>query len=468
MAKDPKDTICRELWSYPVIDLTRPKVRVCCKRSGELIDNEKLSTYKNDVFLNLPAIKEDRLGLLNGEQVSGCKQCWDLENKGLNSFRLGAMDFQFHFNNDIGQPIHWSKFRPFEKLIEEKDQLIESDMPNKLDIQLGSFCDQKCVYCNWTYSSQWDTEDWKFGRIDFWDPTKPKDVKEYKDYNSFRADGWYEAFISWFDTIHQHLERIALLGGEPTFSPLFKPLTDHIIKRLNEKAHPNCTLVIVTNLNWKNDVLEQIRHLRKSLPSSVKLTLEVSMESFGSKAEYIRFGVNWDRFVNNLKAVSMLENVEVKLCTTLNALCITSIQEYFELIKIIELDCGKNFEVISNRLVYPKWLSVDLLDASFSHYIENFISWLEIYYPDDEFLPKANLHKLMKETLEIVNGPTDKNMVGYFTKWIDAIDARRDINFLQTFPEFKQLYTEHKEYGQRFFTFEELRPWQHHWDLAGN
>ena len=164
----------------------------------------------------------------------------------------------------------------------------------------------------------------------------------------------------------------------------------------------------------------------------------------------------------------MLENVEVKLCTTLNALCITSIQEYFELIKIIELDCGKNFEVISNRLVYPKWLSVDLLDASFSHYIENFISWLEIYYPDDEFLPKANLHKLMKETLEIVNGPTDKNMVGYFTKWIDAIDARRDINFLQTFPEFKQLYTEHKEYGQRFFTFEELRPWQHHWDLAGN
>lgn len=460
---DPKQTICRDLWSYPVVDLTKPRVRVCCKRNGETINEWKLEKYGKDVFLNLPNVIKDRQGLLNGEQVEGCKQCWELENKGQKSFRLGEMDFQYHFNNVEGEPIHWSKFRPFEKLVEEKETILYSDMPNKLDIQLGSYCDQKCVYCSWAYSTQWETEDHKFGRIEFEDPSTPRDIKHYKKYLDHKLDNWYETFLSWFDTIYFTLERIALLGGEPTFSPQFIPLTNHIIEKLKIKAHPNCTLNIVTNLNWKSNILNQIMYIRKELPNHIKLVLEISMESFEKRAEYIRFGIEWDRFVKNLKTISNLDNVEIKLCTTINGLCITSIQQYFEFIRTIEIENGKNFNVIANRLVYPKWLSTDLLDSSFSHYVENFITWLETTYIGDELNTKLELYHRMKEIHSELQLAKDKDMIGFFTKWIDAIDARRNINFLETFPEFSTLYKDHQSYGKRHFTITDLKQWQY-WD----
>jgi len=448
---NPKNSVCRDLWAYPVIDLTRPRVRTCCKRHGELVHEKKLTRYGKDVFLNLPNTVSDRKLMLEGIRPSECKACWDLEDRGLRSFRQGHMEFQFHFNNVKGEPPHFSDFKPFEQLIEIKEQLLYSDKPNKLDLTLGTYCDQKCVYCSGDYSTQWETEDRKYGIL-YGDPTQTKGV-DYPSINGQILDGWYDSFLEWFDTVYEHLERIALLGGEPTFSPMFVPLSNHIVEKLKTNAHPNCTLSIVTNLNWKKDILEQIYHIRKELPPSVKLVLEVSMESFGERAEYIRYGIKWDRFVENLNSVAALDNVEIKLITTLNGLCVTSIKHYFEMIKLIELENDKSFQVIVNRLVFPKWLSFDILDSTFKPYVEEFVQWLELYGDES----KQQLLETMKQVLLELDSPRDPNLMGYFIKWVNAIDQRRDLDFKSIFPEFNYIFEKYDKYSQQFFTLSDVK-----------
>ena len=451
MNHDPKDIICRDLWAYPVIDLTRPRVRTCCKRPGKLIQEHELKQFGKNVFLNLSNIKDDRLQMLNGERPSECKACWDLEDRGLQSFRLGQLDFQYHFNNINGNPVSHENFKSVDQLIQLKDQILYSDKPNKLDLTLGTYCDQKCVYCSGDYSTQWETEDRKYGLI-YGDPLVPKTVN-YPSINGQIMDGWYETFLEWFDTVYMHLERIALLGGEPTFSPMFIPLSTHIVNKLKTNSHPNCTVSIVTNLNWKKNILDHIINIRKNLPDSVKLVLEVSMESFGSKAEYIRHGIVWDRFVTNLKSVAALDNVDIKLITTINALCVTSIKQYFEMIQSIEQTYNKSFQVIVNRLVFPKWLSVDILDNEFKYYIEDFIQWLESN--DDE--TKQQLLITMRQLLSELLIPKDPNLIGYFIKWISVIDQRRNIDFKSIFPEFNCIFEKYHDYSQQTFLLSDVK-----------
>lgn len=455
---DPKDTICRDLWAYPVIDLTRPRVRTCCKRHGEIITDSKLKELGTDVFLNLTKTVDERNQMMQGTQVEGCKACWDLENNGFRSFRSNELDWQYHFNNDKGTPVHYTKFRPYEELIKDtSDNILKSNMPNKLDIILGTYCDQKCIYCCSDFSTQWEVEDKKYGNI-WGDPTTPK-FKNIISINNQTIEGWYEEFLNWFDNTYEYLERIALLGGEPTYSPLFKPVSDHIIEKLQTHAHPNCNLVIVTNLNWKQDVLDQIIKLRLLLPASIKLTLEVSMESFEDRAEYIRHGVDWNLFTSNLEKISKIDNVEIVIVSTINALCITSIKDFLEEIKKIEMKYDKNFRMIANRLIFPKWLSVNILDKSFATYLTTTIQWIEQHYLGDALVYKKEMLNLLIEISNNLNSDTE--LLGYFSKWIEEMDRRRLTNFIETFPEYKNLFENGKKYAKSLYTEQDIKKWSY-------
>lgn len=459
MTFNPKDTICRDLWAYPVIELTLPKVRTCCKRQGDVVTNDQLNSLGTDVFLNLPNTQEERKEMMLGEQIEGCRACWDNENSGQPSVRLGKLDWQFHFNNDKGAPVSHQNFRPFEKLIQQSTELLKSDKPNKLDVVMGTYCDQKCVYCCADFSTQWETEDAKFGSL--WnDPRIPKIIKNKIPINNQTINNWYETFIEWFDGIHQHLERIALLGGEPTFSPMFVPLSEHIIKKLNESHHPNCTLSIVTNMNWKKDVLDQILKIRKELPKEVKVVIEASMESVGEKAEYIRKGVDWNRFYHNLKSVIEDNNLDVVLVPTINSLSVTSFIDYLKEVKKLEDQFKVNFKIIANMAVFPKWLSISALDSSFKPYIQECVGWLKSNYDINDHKKKDILSLLENINIRL-DQPVDTELIGYSIVWIQELDRRRSSNFLETFPEYSDFINNYSQYIEPTYTEEHMKKWSY-------
>lgn len=447
----PEQTICRDLWAYPVVDLGKPRARTCCKRHGGWLNFGEIEEEGTDVFLNRPDVIKERDLMMQGYQVEGCKACWDLENSGQQSYRLGPLDFQYHFNNDKGEPVDYTKFRPFEQLIEERESLLYSDMPNKIDIGLGTYCDLKCIYCCSDFSSQWENEDKKYGVIET-DPTYPVIFDGMP--NKTTLDIWYEKFILWFDSIAEHLERIALMGGEPTHSPFFDSLSKHIAKRLRESSHPNATISIVTNLNWKPHVLDRIIEFRKELPTNIKLKIEISMESVGEQAEYIRNGVNWERFKTNFESISKEKNIDIVLITTINALCIPSLTDYLKFVKEIEILSGRSFPIIPNRLIFPKWLSVNILNSTHKVYVENAINWIKENVANKEQL----LEKLIEINL-LLDNTQDYELLGYFSKWISVMDNRRNTRFVDTFPELKDIFLTGKQFSKEKYTAEDLKKW---------
>jgi MoaA/NifB/PqqE/SkfB family radical SAM enzyme len=441
--KDPSKTICRDLWSYPVIELTRPRIRTCCRRGGTVIDEKTLNDLGTDVFLNLPETLEDRIGQMKGEKVDGCKVCWNMEDSGIKSWRLGSEDWQFHFNRALSSP---EKFRPFVELVKlhQDPSIVKSYEPSKLDISLGTYCDLKCLYCNSDYSTLWESETRKFGFI-YEDPSNPSPYNA-PSINSLSIPGYYEKFIEWFDSIYLNLERIAFMGGEPTYSPLFEKLTEHIVSKLQIRAKENVGLTIVTNLNWNKRTLDYVLKLREKIPSSIRLTMEVSMESHGARAEYIRNGVNWERFLYNLKRLAIVDNIEIKILPTLNALCITSIKEYFEIIREIELASDKIFTLVGNTVTYPKWLSFELLDKRHLLHIVEVIDWLQTTYTEEELKYKRQILPLLQSIHTQLGRGHSKQSVSYFYKWITEIDRRRNQSFVATFPELAHIYELGKEY----------------------
>jgi hypothetical protein len=235
------------------------------------------------------------------------------------------------------------------------------------------------------------------------------------------------------------------------------PLSNHLINKLKIKSHHNCTLSIVTNLNWKRPVLEQIIKIKEQLPH-IKMVLEVSMESFGPKAEYIRKGVNWDRFLHNLNELAKLDNLEIHLITTLNALCISSLSDYLKIVRQIEIANNKNFKIIANRLVKPAWLGMGILDHRYSHYVTDTVEWLEGTY--FESAEKADLINTLKSIIIEINQPRNDKLLGYFAFWIKNLDSRRDQSFEAVFPEFNTLLVEGAQLTERTYDKIEWHNWK--------
>ena len=109
--------------------------------------------------------------------------------------------------------------------------------------------------------------------------------------------------------------------------------------------------------------------------------------------------------------------------------------------------------------MYPKYFSFDILDESYSHYVKDFVNWFHINYKDDALIPKIDLYNHMVELLEDLKRPKDKNLLGYFTKWISALNMRRNVNFVEIFPEFKRIIDDN--HTTKKFTIDEIKHWKY-------
>jgi hypothetical protein len=103
--------------------------------------------------------------------------------------------------------------------------------------------------------------------------------------------------------------------------------------------------------------------------------------------------------------------------------------------------------------VFPKWLSFDILDSTFKPYVEEFVQWLELYGDES----KQQLLETMKQVLLELDSPRDPNLMGYFIKWVNAIDQRRDLDFKSIFPEFNYIFEKYDKYSQQFFTLSDVK-----------
>ena len=242
-------TYCSKLWNQQYIHMSG-SFRFCCATNDNINNHKGVRYHINDTSLenvwNSEHVRNVRLKMIRGEEITECKKCVEQESRGYASMRSKANKKQNFSNTD-------------------KDGRI-STMPNSMELHYGNVCNLKCRMCSQNYSNQVGKElleigdqdaeflDWvikQSGNVNSW--TNILSV-EYKWFENEKNKNKLIAFVS------KNINQLVVIGGEPTVIPEFYELFDYCDAQdtLKEKQ-----FTIVTNLtNTNTRMLERLPKLK--------------------------------------------------------------------------------------------------------------------------------------------------------------------------------------------------------------
>lgn len=440
-----KDTLCDLSWNYPIVNFGRGEIRTCCRTPAEKITDQMIDCYQEDVISNTPKQKERRVSLMRGLKHADCSSCWKIEENGGKSPRHDVEKF-FPIAQTKGLlNLENPTIEELESIIQDHDKenkLSVSEEPYMLEISMGNTCDMKCMYCSHHYSTQWAVEKIKFGEI-----SQAQYDREFPK----APDRFIEMFWKWFESTGvKSLNRIGIIGGEPLIMPELYPLLDRFIEvyqNYSEK-HKQVNLWIVTNLNTPPKYLKKLFEYIPKLSTVFNVEILVSMEALGPKAEYIRNGLDWNRFESNIH--NLLSNkfeIEFGFIMSLNALSITDLPNFLKFAKGLNDKYDIPISLKHNVITYPSWQSPTILTRDFSKYVVEAIYYIlsvhktihrvnDVWGQWDKYIEFLLGIKKMIEKEDNALLQDRKT----FVSWFDTYDKRRNLNLLNTFPEYAEFY----------------------------
>jgi organic radical activating enzyme len=443
-----ENTVCHLRWGYPNISLSRNEIRTCCKTPFQKISDELLDYHQTDIFLNTHYQKKRRMEMLQGVQHSDCKSCWSLEKTGAKSLRgnnpYGFIDFaKRHSMFDEFTP---PTLEEISNQVSLDSKILESHNPFMLEVSLGNTCDLKCMYCNHVYSSQWASESLKNNTIN---------MEIYKQVQTQPNEKFIKLFWEWVDTKAKHsLDRIGIIGGEPLITPEFYDFLDKLIEVYADKEGPNKTRIwVVTNLNATDNYYNKFLEYIPKLSEKFILEVHISMEAMYDQAEYIRNGLNWERFESNVnKLFASNANIELAFLPSINAMSIPRLPKFLKWVYDLSKTYDKAIMLKQNIVTYPEVHSPFILPNDVADYLDPAIEWMkniETEMPDvsDKFGTWSGYTEFLCKLRDGIkyNEVNNTEIRRAFVKWFDDFDSKRNLNFVNTFPELANFYNEYKK-----------------------
>jgi hypothetical protein len=383
--------------------------------------------------MNHPYLRERRDEMLRGERHKDCSSCWALEDSEMESPREGfdSLDEFNQFSVSYGEAL-----KPVN----------HSDRPYMIDLELSNLCDAKCIYCNWVFSSKWEQEDLERGKLTI------NEVRRLKKVQSSEFD---ETFWQWFEEIKPGLGYINIIGGEPFLHTSYIPTLERILESFKDVKRPReeINLVTVTNLNAPPVVIDRVLDILPRLNERFTVNIDVSMEATGARAEYIRDGVRWERWLSNLEKLLKLnlDRFEVAILGAINILSLTDLPNFFKVIDEFREKYQVRISLKRNIVTDPPHLSPYLATPELVVPIEkagDFV--LKQANPKWNSLTCAHngynwdrygqfLHQLAGS---ISKKPMaeKKSLRADFYGWVQDHDQTRGKDFLKTFPDYRNFF----------------------------
>ena len=228
------------------------QIMPCCYFRWEEVPDDLNSSYP-DPF-NHPFLQNIRNKMLNDEYIEGCSKCYEDERVSGKSMRRDMNDP----NTVFGFPDY-------------KDGRGQIPKLTNIDLALSNVCNNKCRMCGPMLSTQWYADAKKMGY--------PFDQKGVVARNSIVED---------YDL--SELRFIKLLGGEPLMEQ------EKFIKVLKK-----CNLQELTILLVSNATLQPNEELTKLLKQCKKVSITLSVDSYGKLNDFLRKGSNWEIVEENIK-----------------------------------------------------------------------------------------------------------------------------------------------------------------------
>lgn len=366
--------------------------------------------------------KEQRKMMLNGERPPECHYCWNFEDldPSLISDRKNFSMSTGTFGDDIPNIVKMTG-----------DENIN---PRYIEVSFNHSCNLACSYCSPGQSSRWHEEIRKHGPYPVEDPT----VRYIFEHTPEEENPYIEAFWKWLPECYPSLRVLRLTGGEPLMSSSADKLLDYV-----SSAPMNGRLDFAYNTNLctpDRRITHLIKKAKEIMPKVKEFRVYTSCEAYGEQAEYIRYGFDWSVWVKNTRRI-LEEGIATNVMCTFGILSIVNFNKFVDQI-FAWRDEGLPVRFNVSTLINPHHFDIRLLP---NHY-DKYVSQIEEYYNNNisKFQPQEkrtmeNLFKFYKNK-DFISLERKKDLLKDFSRFFREYDKRRNLNFIEVFPELKDLY----------------------------
>jgi radical SAM protein with 4Fe4S-binding SPASM domain len=361
-----------------------------------------------ETVFNGPKMKQLRSNMLSGVKSRECGKCYDQEKSGFFSLRLSSNK---HFGHNI-------------PLVHNTLPDGKADFVMKYwDIRFSNLCNMACRSCGTWFSSNW-YEDHK--KLTGNPPPHAKIMKVGRSTN----DMW-EQMLEQFE----HTEQFYFAGGEPII------MEEHyrILKELDRRKMYHVRLIYNTNFSRTTFKDIDVFELWNKFDS---VSVGASLDAEGKRGELMRKGTVWDEIVANRKRmIEVCPQVDFYISATVglpNSLHVPDFHRSW-----VEQDLIKPTDFNFNLLQNPKWQRMDLLPKEYKEQIqdryEKHMDWLK----DKDPLTRAS--KGFQSALDWMWRRDMSDILDFFFKQTRRYDAIRNEDFVNVFPEWKELFDKYEK-----------------------
>lgn len=373
---------------------------------------------KSDLH-NTPTTKEVRQQMLDGLKPAEDNYCYDIEKTGNYSDRQYlAVQFIKEDPNIIAKT---AAYEPDEQVY-----------PKYLTVSFTNRCQMSCIYCGAGKSSTWKKEIDDFGPY-------PLAVKENYDKYMPRDDilraednPYVDKFWKWLPDAYPHLQTIRLTGGEPLLDSNTFKLLEYV------KDNPKkLSFEISTNLMVTDKRIVRYIDLVKDLPGQ---KCYVSIDTWGKQAEWIRTGLEINQFEQNLHRV-LGSGIKVGIMCTFNLLSIPNFEEWiFKMAELKNMYPGL-LTIDVPQMVEPLHLTTRIADKKLINKLDKAYKTMQSYKHLFEDYEISKFKRTIAWTkANLMKGEELERNRNDFIKFAKEKDKRRGTDFLEVFPELKELY----------------------------
>lgn len=371
-------------------------VHLCCMSDMDM----PLGTLKEETLENIwhgEKMQSIRQDMLAGKKLKECSKCYEQDRNGFMSGRVSANK---HFGHHIKKA---STIDPDFKVI-------------YWDVRFSNLCNFRCRTCGPLFSSNWYQD---YEKLHGKKPEHSKVIHcgDTKDF--YREAKRHMPYV----------EQIYFAGGEPLM------MVEHwkIIEELIRLERFDVKLIYNTNFSElkfkKQDVLEMWK-LFKSV------SIGASLDGMGPRAEYIRKETVWDQTERNReRMLEICPNVDFYISCTLSILNSFHMPDFHRDWMDKGLINAQDFNI--NILMNPPHYRIDNLPNNLKEkLVAKYKEHIEYIRPLDGLQRATNGYE---SAINFINQPANEQLLQDFLKLTAQVDAIRDENFKETFPELSKL-----------------------------
>ena len=432
-------SFCAAKWYNASLHLGHGFTNSCHLPLPHPIDLEEIKTNPSALH-NTKHKKEMRRMMLTGVKPAECSYCWKIEDIGRGNISDRVYKSQIYKEEDIEALKHipW-----------------DQDIPLKtVEVSFDRICQFACSYCNSGYSTTWGKDIKNNGPYQKFKTTSAgayyADGSWSETYGKYAGDNPYvNAFLEWWPELSQTLEEIRITGGEPSQSHNFWAF----METMKQYPSPNLRLAINSNLGLNQSTLDRLVNITHEVKVK-EFDIYTSCEAYGEQAEYIRDGLNYDLWRENL--VKIIENANIRqvvIMMTINSLCLFSITEFLDDMLKLKKQYGTHKPIVDfNILRWPSFMSPLTLPNDIKYELHGKLS---MWWRKHKKNPLINMHEgaqieRLIDYIEVVNrghNTTEMDMelqFHDFKSFYTQYDVRRNKSFVDTFPELTDWYNDLK------------------------